>query len=117
MIFFYYLLLPVSTLPSVKCPSKQVPANSNTTVSTPAELLPCPPPPLVRTPPPPSPPAPPPHVEPPPAPSQSEAAVVESSKAEVDAPQEEDSKEEEVRAEVSFSHFLSARYTVFYHEL
>lgn len=35
---------------------------------------------------------------------------MESSKAEVDAPQEEDSKEEEVRAEVSFIHFLSARF-------
>lgn len=113
-IILFHLLLPVSTPPSLKCTSKQLPASSPTTASAPAELFPSPPPPLVPTPPPPSPPAPPPPVAPPPAPSQPEAAVVESSAAaEVDAPQEEDSKEEEVRAEVSCRYFLSALHTVF----
>lgn len=40
--------------------------------------------------------------------------VESSAAAEVDAPQEEDSKEEEVRAEVSCRYFLSALYTVFF---
>lgn len=93
----FSLLLPVSTTPSLKCLSKQLPANSNTTVVAPAELSPCPPPPLVSSPPPPSPPAPPPHVAPPAVPCQPEVAVVQS-----EAPREEKSKEEEVREEVSF---------------